>query len=155
MLNVELNQRMERKVVAVWVPGEAVGVVAGVVLGVAERVGAGGFQEIVGQRDGVRVAHARQGDGGEVFAGLVLAHVATVVGRRRLRVLGERLPVVGRLADLVLVHVLVVVHAHPHDHVAALHVAALELDERVVEVHDGLVDAAGAVVLELDYGRGW
>ena len=67
--------------------------------------------------------------------------------RRRLRVLRERLPVVGRLAHLVLVGVLVVVHAHPHDNVAALDVAALELDDGVVEVDDRLVDGAGAVVL--------
>ena len=154
MLNVKLDQRMEGEVVAVRVPREAVGVVAGVVLGVAERVGAGGFQEGVGKGDRVRVVHARQGHGGEVFAGPVLAHVAAVVGRRRLGVLRERLPVVGRLADLVLVRVLVVIHSDPHYDITALHVAALELDERVVEVHDGLVDGAGAVVLELDYGRG-
>ena len=70
---------MERKVVAVRVPRQAVGVVAGVVLGVAERVGAGGFQEVVGQRDGVRVVDARKGHGRKVFSSLVLAHVAAVV----------------------------------------------------------------------------
>ena len=67
--------------------------------------------------------------------------------------LRERLPVVGRLAHVLLVRVLVVVHSDPHDDVAALHVAALELDDRVVEVDDGLVDGSGAVVLELDYWR--
>ena len=64
--------------------------------------------------------------------------------RRRLRV-SEATSVVGRLAHLVLVGVLVVVHAH-HDNLA-LDVAALELDDGVVEVDDRLVDGAGAVVL--------
>lgn len=61
------------------VPGEAVGVVAGDVLGVTECVGARGFQEVVGQRDGVGVVDARESDGREVFSSLVLAHVAAVV----------------------------------------------------------------------------
>ena len=46
-MNVELDGWMKRKIIAVRVPGEAVGVVAGVVLGVAECIGTRGFQEVV------------------------------------------------------------------------------------------------------------
>jgi hypothetical protein len=77
--NVELNFLVEREVVTMRMPSEAVRVVARDVLGVTECVGARGFQEVVGQRDGVRVVHARKGHGREVFSSLVLAHVAAVV----------------------------------------------------------------------------
>ena len=78
-MDVKLDGFMEREIVAVRVPGEAVGVVSRLVLGVAERVGARGFQEVVRQIDRVRVVHAREGHGGKVFERLVLAHVPAVV----------------------------------------------------------------------------